>query len=74
MEQVILPNSAPAGQGSPKRLENQATALVTFRNWWFFSLCVRWRKPKFFYEREVMKADREVTKALVFHEVTKAVA
>ena len=29
MVKVILPNSAPAGQGSPKCLENSATELVT---------------------------------------------
>ncbi len=28
-------------------------------------------RSKFFYEREVMKSDREVTKALVLREVTK---
>ena len=30
-------------------------------------------KSKFFYEREVMKSDIEVTKVRVFREVTKAV-
>ena len=31
MVKVILPNSAPASQGSPKRLENSATELRTSR-------------------------------------------
>ena len=31
MVKVILSNSAPAGQGSPKRLENSATELGTSR-------------------------------------------
>ena len=31
------------------------------------------KMTKFFYEREVMKSDREVKKALVLREVTKAV-
>ena len=39
----------------------------------FCSLCARLPKPKFFYEREVMNSDREVTKAQVLREVTKAV-
>ena len=31
MVKVILPYSTPAGQGSPKRLENSATELRTSR-------------------------------------------
>ena len=62
MVKLILPNSAPPGQESQKCLENSATDFVSSR-----------MREGTKSDSEVMKSDREVTKAQVFHEVTKAV-